>query len=193
MAYMARGERRLAILDAALRVARREGFAGMTTRRIGAELGAATAHVHHHFGSANELRREAFRRFAELELGELISKSQDLAPAERLRFILDLRGPALDDSSIRLWSDAWDEAQHEPEFGQVYAEALASLHGIIVSILEAGRENGTIAPTAEISTVAWELLALAHGLGSFAALKNSSLQLPEAAEILRNAVSREVR
>ncbi len=61
MAYLAKEERRKAIILATLEVVKEKGFAGITTRAVAKQLDAATGIVHHHFKSLTELKCETLR------------------------------------------------------------------------------------------------------------------------------------
>lgn len=62
----ARGtETREQLLDAAERLLLDEGYAAVTSRRVGAEAGVNPALVHYHFGSMDDLLRAVFQRQAE--------------------------------------------------------------------------------------------------------------------------------
>jgi AcrR family transcriptional regulator len=112
MGYLSRDERRELILQAAIRVALSDGFAGMTVRRIASEAGVATGQVHHHFSSGAELKAQAFVRV----MGELLDV--DLLPEsaswrERLHAMLGSNEDGFD-PYIRLWREAQLLASKEP-------------------------------------------------------------------------------
>ncbi|MBA3418687.1 MAG: TetR family transcriptional regulator [Geodermatophilaceae bacterium] len=58
MGRVAAGDRRQQLIEAAIRVAERDGIAATTTRRIAAEAGASLASVHYCFRSKQELLQE---------------------------------------------------------------------------------------------------------------------------------------
>ena len=57
MHYLQRDARREGIMQAAMRLALRGGFAAMTVRQIAREAQVAAGQLHHHFTSIGELKR----------------------------------------------------------------------------------------------------------------------------------------
>ncbi|EJL27353.1 hypothetical protein PMI01_03834 [Caulobacter sp. AP07] len=166
MAYLSRNERRIEILDAVVRIAGEDGFASASVRRVSQELGIASGNIHHLFASASDLKREAFRRFAEHEVARLDASAQELPPEERL--ITYLLMPALDTelSTRRLWMSAVEEAARDEEFGQLYSSLteiwLDRVRQLL--ILEAGGKLDHDAAT----KAAWRLMSFSVGVTSFA-------------------------
>lgn len=78
-------DRRHQLIDAAIRVAQREGVAATTTRRIAAEAGASLATVHYCFASKQELFEEVLTAI----ITELSEAAQgDLRPGVDARTLL---------------------------------------------------------------------------------------------------------
>lgn len=78
------GRGRQALIDAAIRVVARTGLRGLTYRAVASEAGVTQGLVAHHFGSSDELLREALRNAAEESIERLSLKPesgmlQDLA------------------------------------------------------------------------------------------------------------------
>ncbi len=75
------GERtRRALVEAALRLFGRHGFAGASTREIAAGAGANVAAIAYHFGGKEGLRRACVAAIAE-RMGALVTPLQEPAPA----------------------------------------------------------------------------------------------------------------
>lgn len=74
MSRMSAAERRLQLVDAAIRVAAREGVAATTTRRIAAEAGVNLATVHYCFASKQDLLKEV--------LATIVTELQDAVQAD---------------------------------------------------------------------------------------------------------------
>lgn len=110
MSYMAKDERRAAIVDAAMRVALRDGLMNITTRKVSAEMNAATGIVHHHFSSTADLRREVFQYFVQEEHRRACERIQGMTPAAQLLSLLDYSGSTADDPDSRLWNDSLDRS-----------------------------------------------------------------------------------
>lgn len=162
MSYLSRDERRELILEAALRVALSDGFAGMTVRRIANEAGVATGQVHHHFSSGAELKAQAFVRV----MGELLDV--DVLPEsaswrERLHAMLGSNEDGFD-PYIRLWREAQVLASKEPELKGAYVLTMEMWHEKVVAIINAGVTAGEFVRHDSTENIAWRLIALVCGL-----------------------------
>ena len=162
MGYLSRDERRELILQAAMRVALSDGFAGMTVRRIANEAGVATGQVHHHFSSGAELKAQAFVRV----MGELLDV--DLLPEsaswrERLHAMLGSNEDGFD-PYIRLWREAQLLASKEHELKGAYVLTMEMWHEKVVDIIDAGVKAGEFIRHDSTENIAWRLIALVCGL-----------------------------
>lgn len=162
MGYLSRDERRELILQAAIRVALSDGFAGMTVRRIAGEAGVATGQVHHHFSSGAELKAQAFVRV----MGELLDV--DLLPEsaswrERLHAMLGSNEDGFD-PYIRLWREAQLLASKEHELKGAYVLTMEMWHEKVVDIIDAGVKAGEFIRHDSTENIAWRLIALVCGL-----------------------------
>lgn len=162
MGYLSRDERRELILQAAIRVALSDGFAGMTVRRIASEAGVATGQVHHHFNSGAELKAQAFVRV----MGELLDV--DLLPEsaswrERLHAMLGSNEDGFD-PYIRLWREAQLLASKEHELKGAYVLTMEMWHEKVVDIIDAGVKAGEFIRHDSTENIAWRLIALVCGL-----------------------------
>ncbi|MEH4659142.1 TetR family transcriptional regulator [Phytobacter diazotrophicus] len=168
MGYLSRDERRELILQAAIRVALSDGFAGMTVRRIASEAGVATGQVHHHFSSGAELKAQAFVRV----MGELLDV--DLLPEsaswrERLHAMLGSNEDGFD-PYIRLWREAQLLASKEHELKGAYVLTMEMWHEKVVDIIDAGVKAGEFIRHDSTENIAWRLIALVCGLDGISVL-----------------------
>lgn len=162
MSYLSRDERRELILEAAMRVALSDGFAGMTVRRIANEAGVATGQVHHHFSSGAELKAQAFVRV----MGEMLEV--DVLPEsaswrERLHAMLGSNEDGFD-PYIRLWREAQVLASKEAELKGAYLLTMEMWHEKVVGIINAGVTAGEFIRHDSTENIAWRLIALVCGL-----------------------------
>jgi AcrR family transcriptional regulator len=100
-------DRRQELLEAAVEVIRRVGFAHLTLRDVAAEVGVAHSLVRHYFGTRDQLLAEAFDLAAQVDvpgLGEGTSHLQRLLH----------RVEPMDRDHYLLWIDAWSEAPRSP-------------------------------------------------------------------------------
>ena len=108
------GPARTQLLDAAERILVREGHAGVTTRRVGAEAGLNHGLIHYYFGSLDELFVQVFERFT----ADLLERQRALYSSGR--------------PFIEVWRDAMayldkDVADgYQKVWGELYSRALNS-------------------------------------------------------------------
>lgn len=165
MAYLPRSERRTEVLEAVIRIAAVEGFDGATVRRISAELGISAGNIHHLFGSAAQLKREAFRFFAAIEMAELDAAADQPTPMEQLQAYLSRGGIGIDEARRHIWKSAGQEADRDQEFATIWKEeAEVWLHRI--SDLLVVLAGGDI-PAAPAFAAAWRLMSFSVGATSF--------------------------
>ncbi|MFY9994010.1 MAG: TetR family transcriptional regulator [Leclercia sp.] len=162
MSYLSKEERREAILQAAMRVALREGLTAMTVRRIAAEAQVAAGQVHHHFASAGELKSQAFIRLIRALLDADIV-AQDASWRERLHAML-----GSDDGSfepyVRLWREAQLLATRDPEIKGAYVLTMEMWHQETVAIIHAGAAARAFTLKDRAENIAWRLIGLVCGL-----------------------------
>ena len=94
------------MLEAAAHIARREGLAATTVRRVAQEAGVATGQVHHHFSSAAELRAQAYAQVMKTLKAQLLQKSLQLTARERLNLLLIDPQDEQSMMAIPLWHEA---------------------------------------------------------------------------------------
>lgn len=157
-------ERRDAIVDAALAVARRKGLAATTVRDVAAEMGTSSGLIHHYFGSMDEVLAAAFERVAGEDLDQTAVILEDAGdPREVLRTFLASYAPVGEDWAFQLWLDAWAEAGRRPLLRAASSRLNLAWAGLLERAIRAGVEDGTFRcpdPTA----AAWRILSIADGL-----------------------------
>ena len=157
-------ERREAIVDAALAVARRKGLAATTVRDVAAEMGTSSGLIHHYFDSMDEVLAAAFERVAGDDLVQtevLLEQAGD--PRELIRDFLASYAPVGDDWAFQLWLDAWAEAARRPMLREASARLNLAWAALLERAIRQGIEEGTFRcedPTAS----AWRILSLIDGL-----------------------------
>ncbi|WP_158487448.1 TetR family transcriptional regulator [Pragia fontium] len=188
---MAKDERRAAILEAAIKVALKEGLMNITTRKVSAELGAATGIIHHHFASTVELRQEVFRQFTLQSHQAVCEKITGMTPPDQLFHLLDYSETTPEDPVSQLWNDAWAEAVRDKQLGQVYSDSLKVLHQEAVRIIEQGCLTGHFQPDTQredISIKAWRLMSVSFGATSISDIDSSIMQPISSADLLKNSI-----
>ncbi|KZL12646.1 HTH-type transcriptional repressor KstR2 [Pseudovibrio axinellae] len=185
MAYLAKDERRKAIIIATLQVVAEKGFAGITTRAVATQLGAATGILHHHFSSLSELKCEALRFLSRKNEMKSRKMAQELTPTQSLLKILSFDATPEEKSEACIWISAADEAAREPEFGRVYAQESNRYHEWVCENLKAGAKTGEFTLSLSPELAAWKLMTVAHNLYDVSSLPHTDLSPQMAVEILK--------
>lgn len=185
---MSNSSRRDQIIAAALHLFRTNGFANVSTRDISGYAGISRSHIYHYFSDWNELRREAFARFAAEQLDQVKVVVEQQEPEEALGFFLSDCLPATGDDSWVLWLDAWDEAMHDAKLSATYLAVNQQWQDLLAGIVQRGVEAGTYQCESP-NRVARQLFALAMGYANDLMLLQSdeerSAMESELAEVAR--------
>jgi AcrR family transcriptional regulator len=150
-------ERRAAILDAALVVIARSGFAGTTLRDVAAEAGVAHGLLRHHFGTREALLAAAFDQAAGAEIAGLDHRPED--PVDALIDYLRPPSPA----HYLLWIDAWSEAPRNPDLARTLAHHHQACDRHLSAIVSEGLALGVF-EVADVEETTTGLVALQDGL-----------------------------
>jgi AcrR family transcriptional regulator len=157
-------DRRDAIVDAALAVARRKGLASTTVRDVAAEMGTSSGLIHHYFDSMDEVLAAAFERVAGEDLDQTAVILEDAGdPREVVRAFLASYAPVGEDWAFQLWLDAWAEAARRPLLRAASSRLNLAWAGLLERAIRAGVADGTFRcpdPTAS----AWRILSITDGL-----------------------------
>jgi AcrR family transcriptional regulator len=162
---LAPDQRREAIVDAALAVARRQGLGATTVRDVAAEMGTSSGLIHHYFGSMDEVLAAAFERAAgdDLAMAERAVAAATDDPAGALRAFFGTYAPRDADPVFSLWLDAWSEAPRRPAVQAVSRRLNLGWQDLLRRTIVSGVERGVFR-CAEPSATAWRLLSLVDGL-----------------------------
>lgn len=132
--------RREEILQAAERVLQREGYAGLTARRVAAEAGFSLGHLSYNFSGMDEILSETYRRLS----GRLRERSDavtapDVTPLDRLSAFLHAGFSAgfLDPGHLRLRIDFWSAALTSPVIAETERALYAHYRRDLTALLEA--------------------------------------------------------
>jgi len=164
MARMSPDDRRSAIIDAALAVARRKGLAAVTVRDVAHEMGTSSGLIHHYFETMDDVLAAAFERVAGEELAETETILADAgSPVAVLAGFLDSYAPVGEDWSFQLWLDAWAEAARRPALRLASSRLNLRWAGLLEKAIEDGVEDGTFR-CADPTGAAWRILSVVDGL-----------------------------
>ena len=192
MAYLCKEARRTAILEAAARIARREGLAATTVRRVALEAGAATGHVHHHFTSVAELRAQAYTQVMKVLKDQLLEQCQTLTARERLNlFLVDPK----DEHSlmaIPLWHEAMLLTEQEPLMKAAFALSVADWHEMVSDAIKLGRQKGEFIKGEAPEHISWRLIGLSSSMDAMSRLETLGLSAGCAEYNLNRAIENEL-
>jgi len=164
MKRMTPGQRREAIVAAALDVAVRKGLASTTVRDVAAEMGTSSGLIHHYFESMDEVLAAAFERVARQDLGgSARAMAEASSPVEALRVFFQTYTPADKDWAFQLWLDAWAEAARRPALQATSRRLNLEWQALLEGTIRAGVAAGTFS-SADPGGAAWRILSLLDGL-----------------------------
>jgi len=164
MKRMTPGQRREAIVAAALVVAVRKGLASTTVRDVAAEMGTSSGLIHHYFGSMDEVLAAAFERVAAQDLGlSARAMAEADSPVDALRVFFRTYTPADKDWAFQLWLDAWAEAARRPAVQATSRRLNLEWQTLLERTIVRGVEAGSFA-CPDPAAAAWRILSLLDGL-----------------------------
>jgi AcrR family transcriptional regulator len=133
-----RGQGKEALLDAAVRVVSRDGYAALTHRSVAGEAGVSHALVAYHFSTMPELVAEALQR----EVGGSIERANLTPPSGAPEdFAADLPGFLADDpDSAAFQYEIVLAARHHPELRRGVQSLYRTYLGAVTTALAAGGE-----------------------------------------------------
>lgn len=192
MVYLCKEARRNTILEAAARIARREGLAATTVRRVAQEAGAATGQVHHHFSSAAQLRAQAYTQVMTILKAQLEEKSLTLTARERLNLLLV--DPQDEESliAIPLWHQAMLLTEQEPLMKAAFALSVADWHELVSDAIRFGRQKGEFVQGESPEHISWRLIGLSSSMDAMSRLETIGLSSTCAQYNLSRAIENEL-
>lgn len=189
MVYMTRLARREAIIAAAVAVMLKDGFDGMTTRRVAAEMGAANGIIHHHFKTASELKCAAFQHYEAAARDEFVEFYPKLTPTAALKLFISDHTDEARESGMRFWAEAWRTAQADIALAGAYAQAVSGWHHLLCRVIADGVAAGEFRQAVETDAIAWRILGLGIGLSSMSVLPVPLLSPTVARNLMMQAVT----
>jgi AcrR family transcriptional regulator len=160
---MSPAERRAAIVDAALAVARRKGLAVTTVRDVAQEMGTSSGLIHHYFDSMDEVLAAAFEQVAAEDLAETEAMLAGGDPIAVLGGFLRSYAPVGDDWAFQLWLDAWAEAARRPVLRATSGRLNLAWANLLERAIRAGVNDGVFRCDDPVGA-AWRILSLVDGL-----------------------------
>ncbi|CAN5838661.1 TetR/AcrR family transcriptional regulator [soil metagenome] len=164
MARLSPENRRQAIIDAALMVARDKGLAVTTVRDVAAEMGTSSGLIHHYFDSMDEVLAEAFAQTARVDLVAVTKAVADAPdPVSAVKAFFVSYAPVESDGTFQLWLDAWSEATRRPALRETSADLNVAWKELVEGLVRSGVEVGVFrCPDPEAAS--WRIISLLDGL-----------------------------
>jgi AcrR family transcriptional regulator len=192
MARLSPGDRRQAILDATLVVARRQGLGATTVRDVAAEMGTSSGLIHHYFESMDDVLASAFEQAAGGDLSRaralIAAESEPVAQLDRF---IESYAPAQSDWTMQLWLDAWAEAARRPALQRVSRRLNREWQSLVRTIVERGVATRTF-NTDDADASAWRLLSVLDGLALQVVAHAALITRDEVVAWSRSAAEREL-
>ena len=161
---MSPGERRQAIVDAALKVALRKGLAATTVRDVATEMGTSSGLIHHYFDSMDEVLAAAFEQAAGRDLAlttDAMAAADDAVG--RLRAFFRTYASTDQDWAFQLWLDAWAEASRRPAVRRTSQRLNVAWQQLLATTIRSGIDDGSL-ETPDPEGAAWRIISLLDGL-----------------------------
>jgi TetR/AcrR family transcriptional repressor of bet genes len=184
--------RREQIVTATIRCLARDGYAGLTMKRVAAEAGVSQGILHYYFrdkrailaAAAEKVTTDLDRRVAAEARG-----ARD--PRARLRALVRtcLTVASRDRAFWTVFIEFWGEALHDPALARLSARTYARARRLVGGGLARGIASGAFrrVPVAEASAI---VLAVLDGVSLQLTFEPSLLSLPRAARLCEDALRR---
>lgn len=194
MAVTAPGsERVVAILEAACRVAVREGAHGLRMASVAEEANVSKALVHYYFATRRDLLRstlswadERWDQALDEKLAKLPTGAEKLEQA--LLMSLDPNEPFADHRA--LWNEVWSSLRFDDELRPLVDASYRSWLERLSRLVAEGRGDGSIPRGVDAKQAAWRLAAVGDGIDSMLYLE--LLGREKARKLMRETVRREL-
>lgn len=192
MRRMPKDERRAALIQACIEVARRNGLAATSGRDVAAESGTSIGLVHHYFGSVDSLVTAAFEQVEEADLD---SAREALAlattPQRKMAALVDYFEPQPGDWRYQFWIDAWSLAPRRPVLQEAARRLNLEWRDLIRQVLDDGVAAGAF-DTPDTDAASWRILVLLDGFHLHASAGQVDVPQQFLREWTRSALAAEV-
>ena len=157
------GDRRRAILDAAITVIARSGVRGFRVEQVAEEAQVAVSLLYYYFRNRNGLVQAALEHANERAEAVVHGGESGRQAVERT-LLAELDGSSRDTSAV--WGEVLASAVFEPELRDGLRAAAEAWTGLVAAAVEAGRSDGSISADVDARASAERLIALVEGLSS---------------------------
>ena len=173
------GRRKVAVLEAAIRVIAARGAEATRFADVAAESGVPVSTLQYYFGSREDLLVAAFRHASGTEIAALEAELAELAdPWDRLTCIVAraLGGYRTEEAgSGRLWIESWHFGIRDGEMRADTLRDYGAWRGLVAAAVRAGAASGRFAVRHPPARIAVLTIALVDGVGIPLALGDPEL------------------
>jgi AcrR family transcriptional regulator len=192
VARLSPDERRQAIIEATLAVARRQGLGATTVRDVATEMGSSSGLIHHYFTSMDGVLAAAFEHAAGGDLDRARARVDSAAdPAAQLDAFIESYAPAQADWTMQLWLDAWSEAARRPALQAVSRRLNREWQALVCEVIQRGVAAGVFVAD-DPGASAWRMLSVLDGLALQVVAHDALITRDEVITWARAAAGREL-
>ena len=184
--------RREQIVRATIRCLARDGYAGLTMKRVAAEAGVSQGILHYYFRDKAAMLAAAARRVtADLDRRVAVEARGVRDARRRLRAVIRacLETAVESRDFWTVFIEFWGEALHDRRLAAVNREAYARARRLIGATLARGRAAGQVR-TVDLAEASAVVLGLLDGLSLQLTFDRHLMTLPRAARLAETVLAR---
>ena len=183
--------RREEILQAAVDVVQRNGFANTRVADVATKLGISNGLIFYHFHTKEALLAAAFESACEADLARLERTAGRAAnPVEAVRRVLSIYSPQGSAPGWTIWVDAWAESLRSEELRAASRKLDHRWKDVLAGAIRRGVADGSFV-CEDPDSSAWRLSALLDGL-AVQVMVHRNLTKRQMAQWIRGAAANEL-
>ena len=157
-------DRKAEIIDATIRVIRRDGWGRATIRAIAGEIGLTTGVLWHYFADKGDILKAALRKALEPWRLSLKQALADPDPWQALEIMFLPEDGIMQSQFSHIWPNVVSEIRQEPELWALYRQEYGAIRDDIANLIARCQGRGFIDPRRNCKVEADRLCALVDGL-----------------------------
>ena len=157
-------DRKAEIVEATIRVIKRDGWGRATTRAIAGEIGLTTGVLWHYFGDKGDILKAALLKALE---PWRVSLRQALADPEPWQALVTMFLPddgVMQSQFSQIWPNVVSEIRQDPDLWALYRQEYGAIRDDIASLIALCQDRGLIDPRRNCHVEADRLCAVLDGL-----------------------------
>ncbi|MCQ0987062.1 TetR family transcriptional regulator C-terminal domain-containing protein [Jiella marina] len=137
---LSQDDRRRDLIEATLVCIAQHGLHGATVRRIADQAGVTPGLVRHHFGSKEEMIRNAYAYLVgqlTTEASERARQARGAADAQLRQFLVaNMTAPNLSEEKVSLWATFVGRVRYEADFATIHREGYREFLHLLEALIE---------------------------------------------------------